>query len=188
MIINSTSHLYSNPIQENSPSVELNRTFYSHVDSIITGRGEGRLDEQLASCEKLIQQGADVNYIGSWGTPLHFISEYCFVQSECCEPHNLALMELLLKLGADPNLMVKKEMTQTNPKIETPLHLAVCSAIHDRDAQALELLVRYGGDPTHTVEETPWWEESASIYEGCEHSGYLKVKEIIDQYVRDRQQ
>lgn len=108
-------------------------------------------DNDIAGCEEALVSGASPNYsISEWKNiwrdhpkkPLHM----------ACEHGNIEIVKLLLKYGADPNVLT--EYTES-PDIErniTPLHIS-CFLGHTR---IVKLLLMYGA---HVNAATEWLED-----------------------------
>lgn len=175
-----SNSFFSNSTKPISTEVQT-RHLYEEVAACMSITDES-LEYVVQRIQKLIDRGADLNYIGDQGTCLHILTEKCFVQYEECDPKLLKIMELLLKAGADPNIMAEKKWSQTCRAPQTPLYLAICSGVHDSDTRALKLLIRYGGDPTRATEDCAYLLPDYFAFYG---SGYSKVKKIVNTYIKD---
>ena len=120
--------------------------------------------------EQLLEWGADPNIASdAGGTPLYAVLNMEWApKARHPQPVDymqqqigyLELMEVLLEFGVDPNVRLKKNLWYTTYArdllgVDRSGATPFWRAAHATDVAAMELLVRYGADPTIATRKTP---------------------------------
>jgi ankyrin repeat protein len=120
--------------------------------------------------KQLLEWGADPNIASdAGGTPLYAVLNMEWApKSRHPQPVDymqqqisyLELMEILLEAGVDPNVRLKKNLWYTTYArdllgVDRSGATPFWRAAHATDVAAMELLVRYGADPTIATRKTP---------------------------------